>query len=101
MKQKSVVAKKLPSEENTQQGIERILVPDAIKTNSTGKNAERCALEFVVKVGWRTFRSRTLVQGDRDRLCGSCPGERGVPRRCRAKKLRVSHFKAEGHAADG
>ena len=95
-----MVPKKFPTEENAQQGIERILVPDAIETNFTGKNAERCTLEFVVKVGWWTFRSRTLVQGDRDRRCGSS-GERGVPRRCRAKKLRVSHFKAEGHAADG
>ena len=99
MKQKSVVAKKFPTEENAQQGIERILVPDAIETNSTGKNAECCALEFVVKVGWWTPRSGTLVQRDRERLCGST-GERGVPRRRRAKKLRVRHFKTQGHAAD-
>ena len=99
VQEKSAAAKKLPAEKNAQQGIERILVPDAIETNSTGKSAECCALEFIGKFRWCTLENRTVVQRDRDRLCSSIR-ERRIPSRCRTKELRVGHLKTKGHAAD-
>jgi hypothetical protein len=99
MKQKSAAAKKLPTEQNAKQGIKRILIPNAIESNSTGKSAEGCAFELIAKVGRYTCGICFLVQRDGDRAGGgTC--ERGVPGRCRAKKLRVGHLKAEWHATN-
>ena len=91
VQQESAAAEKLPAQENAQEGIERILVPDAIETNSTGKSTECGTLEFIGKVGWRALGSCTMVQRDGDWSYGGIR-ERGVAGRCRTKKLPVEHL---------
>jgi hypothetical protein len=51
MKQKSAAAKKLPTEQHAKQGIKRVLIPDAVKSNSTGESAKHRALELIAKLG--------------------------------------------------
>jgi len=46
-----MVAKKLPAQENTQQGVQSILVSDAIETNFIGKCAQYRAFKFISEVG--------------------------------------------------
>src|SRR5204863_6553334 len=99
VQQKSAAAEKLPAEEHAQEGVERILVPNAIETNFIPKSAQRCALEFIGKVGRSTGGQRTIVQRDLD---GRSSGirERPITRRCRTKKVPIAHLQPEGHPAD-
>jgi hypothetical protein len=52
MKKKSMTARELPTQQNTQEGIERIFIPHAIESCFPGRSAKCRAFKFIAKFGW-------------------------------------------------
>jgi hypothetical protein len=100
MKKKSMTCRELPTQQNTQEGIERVFIPHTIESRFLGRSAKCSPFKFISKFGGLALGLGISVQCDVNRPRGRCR-ERSVTRRRCPKELPIRHLQSEGHAADG